>query len=260
MKNLAHASKNRISADMGCLKSFRLILTIPAAFLISPEPKEKKATPSGRSISSPFSPGPARTVLTQMKSRMPIESIALFPNPNTPDLGCFVRRKHGFERGFRNIHVEFNPSVDFSPAYHQTPDTSVPPPVLQNFPPDWVLGGEYTPRPSDWYRYPTQSGERFYWFFGQNRNPAGAAWQADARVGHSYDIYENGTLSTVRYDDAGGDLDFNDLVLEIAIVGRRSWIDLIQAENQGAFSKEFERDGLPLLRERLKRGDEEKPA
>lgn len=211
-------------------------------------------------------------MFNRKKIHMPIESIALFPNPNTPDLGCFVRRKHEFERGFRNIHVEFNPSVDFSPPYHQTyfrvmcgdaaffqrcfvymtPDTSIPPPILQNFPPDWVLGGEYAPRPTEWYKYPTQAGERFYWFLGQHRNPASAAWQADAAVGHSYDLYENGTLSTIRYDDAGGDLDFNDFVLEIALVGRRSWIDLIQAENQETVSKDFESEGLPVLQERLK--------
>ena len=52
----------------------------------------------------------------------PIEVISLFPNLNTPDLGCFVRRKHGFETDpdvdFENVHVDFNPSIDFSPQYH----------------------------------------------------------------------------------------------------------------------------------------------
>jgi hypothetical protein len=52
---------------------------------------------------------------------LPLETISLFPNPNVPDLGCFVRRKHEFERDddFQNLHVEFNPSIDFSPQYHQ---------------------------------------------------------------------------------------------------------------------------------------------
>jgi hypothetical protein len=205
-----------------------------------------------------------------------IESILQFPNPNTPDLGCFVRRKHEFQTDadvdFQNVHVEFNPSIDFNPTYHQTyfrvmcgeaaffqrclvymtVNASVPPPVLQNYPPDFVLGGNFTPRPSEWNRYPTQSGERFYWFFGQHRNPANTTWQADALVGHSYDIYENGTLSIVRYDDTGGDRDFNDLVLEIAIVGRRSWGDLIQAKNQVAVNAKIEKQGLPRLRALLK--------
>lgn len=211
---------------------------------------------------------------------MPLESIFLFPNPNTPDLGCFVRRKHEFERddGFQNVHVEFNPSIDFGPQYHQlyfrvmcghaaffqrclvymTTDAQIPPPVLQNFPPDWVLGGDYTPHPSDWYKYPTQSGERLYWFFGQYRNPSNNTWHADAGVGHSYDIYENGTLSIVRYDDTGGDMDFNDLVLEVAIVGRRSWRDILQAENQVAVNKDIERTGLPKLQSLLNQRDQQK--
>jgi len=207
----------------------------------------------------------------------PIESIFQFPTPNTPDLGCFLRRKHGFETDqdvdFENVHVEFNPSIDFSPRYHQTyfrvmcgeaafferclvymtNDVSIPPPVLQNFPPAFVLGGDYTPRPSDWNKFPTQSGERFYWFFGQNRNPSTSGWQADALVGHSYDIYQNGTLSIVQYDDTGGDRDFNDLILEVAIVGRRSWVNLPQAINQAAVNKRIVKKGLPRLRALLKR-------
>jgi hypothetical protein len=206
----------------------------------------------------------------------PIESILLFPNPATPDLGCFIRRKHEFETDqdvdFLNVHVEFNPSIDFSPAYHQmyfrvmcgeaafferclvymTADASLPPPVLQNFPPQFVLGGDYTPRPSEWNRFPTQFGQRFYWFFGQNRNPATTTWAPDALVGHSYDIYENGTLSIVRYDDTGGDRDFNDLVLEVAIVGRQSWINLPEAIGQAAVNRVIEEKGIPRLKERLK--------
>lgn len=207
----------------------------------------------------------------------PVESIFHFPNPDTPDLGCFVRRKHEFQTDpdvdFLNVHVEFSPSIDFSPRYHQayfrvmcgeaaffqrdlvymTTDTSVPPPILQNFPPAFVLGGDYTPRPSEWSRFPTQSGERFYWFFGQHRNPVTTTWQADALVGHSYDIYENGTLSIVRYDDTGGDRDFNDLVLEVAIVGRRSWVDLAQAENQAAVNERIQKEGVPKLRALLEK-------
>lgn len=207
----------------------------------------------------------------------PIESISLFPNPNTPDLGCFVRRKHEFKTDpdvdFLNVHVEFNPSIDFHPLYHQvyfrvmcgqagffqrclvymTVDTSIPPPVLQNFPPGFVLGGDYLPRPSEWSRFPTQSGERFYWFFGQHRDPAMSTWHADSLVGHSYDIYENGTLSIVRYDDTGVDRDFNDLVLEIAIVGRRSWGELSQAVNQVAVNKKVQKQGIPRLRALLKK-------
>jgi hypothetical protein len=204
---------------------------------------------------------------------MSIEDIALFPNPSSPDLGCFVRRKHGLEveTGAENIHVELNPSIDFHPAYHQlyfrvicgeaayyqrcfvymTSDLSIPPPVLASFPPDWVLGGEYTPRPSDWQRYPTQSGERFYFFVGQHRNPSESTWAPDALVGHSYDIYENGTLSTIYHDDTGGDRDLDDFVLEAAVVGRSSWKAIAQAPDQEVVTERVARDGFPGVRPRL---------
>jgi hypothetical protein len=121
------------------------------------------------------------------------------------------------------------------------------------FPPDWILGGEYTPRPSDWQKYPTQSGQRFYWFIGQHRNPSGGLWTADALVGHTYAIYENGTLSTVYYDDTCGDRDMDDFVLEAAIVGRCSWAEVIQASNQEAINKRVARKGLPKLKSRFTR-------
>lgn len=204
---------------------------------------------------------------------MPLESISLFPTPNAPDLGCFVRRKHELEieESFNNIHLELNPSIDFNPRYHQLyfrvtcgeaaffqrclvymrTDLSIPPPILPAFPPDWILGGEYTPHPSDWQKYPTQSGERFYWFIGQHRNPSGGSWMADVLVGHTYDIYENGTLSTIRYDDTGADRDMNDFVLEAAIVGRQSWLDIVQAVDQEAVNERFVREGLPKLKSRI---------
>jgi hypothetical protein len=204
-----------------------------------------------------------------------LESISQFPNPTAPDLGRFLRRKHGFKTDpgvdFENVHVDFNPSIDFSPKFHQTyfrvvcgkaafferclvymtNDASIPPSVVQNFPPGFILGGDYTPRPSEWNRFPTQSGERFYWFFGQNRNPAAGTWQADALVGHTYDIYENGRVSTVQYDDTGNDGDFDDLILEVAIVGRRSWTNLSQAANQTAVNRRIQDQGIPRLRELL---------
>jgi hypothetical protein len=136
---------------------------------------------------------------------------------------------------------------------YMTVDLSIPPPNLVAFPPDWILGGEYTPHPSDWLKYPTQSGNRFYWFFGQHRNPSGGSWTADALVGHTYDIYENGTLSTIHYDDTGGDRDMDDLVLQAAIVGRRSWQVVVQASNQQAVNEQVTREGLPQLRARMYR-------
>jgi hypothetical protein len=201
-----------------------------------------------------------------------LENILLFPNPDVPDLGCFVRRKHGFESNEfeRNIHTELNPSVDFHPSHHQlyfrvqcshaghfqralvkmTTDLSIPGPLLENFPPDFVLGGDFHPQPTNWFKFPTQSGERFYWFFGQHRDPAGGAWQSDKLNGHSYDIYENGTLSTIKYDDTGGDKDFDDLVIEAAVVGRRSWRDILQAVDQARITELVTKEGLGGVRER----------
>jgi hypothetical protein len=196
----------------------------------------------------------------------------LFPNPATPDLGCFVRRKHGLETEPDNIHVEFQPSIDQPDQRQQvyfrivcgkaaffqralvfmTTTASIPPPILQNFPPDWILGGDFTPQPSDWFRYPTQSGTRFYWFFGQHRNPATSQWKPDAFVGHSYDIYDNGTLSTVQYDDTGGDQDMNDLILQVAVVKRRLPRWVIQAEGQVAANRRFDRNVLPRIRKQVR--------
>jgi len=201
---------------------------------------------------------------------VPVESITQFPTFSAPDLGCFVRRKHNLETdaGYRNVHVEVMPSIDFHPHFHQvyfrvicgrarffqrcfvymTTDAQVPPFVLEERPPDWVLGGDYATRPSDWFKYPTQGNERFYWFFGQHRNPDGGSWQADNLVGHVYDIYENGTLSTVHYDDTRIDRDMDDLVLEIAVVGRRSWRDLVQAADQEAVNDQLKKSALPKLK------------
>lgn len=202
-------------------------------------------------------------------------ALTLFPNPAVPDLGCLVRHKHDLqiEDGAANVHVEFMPSIDLNTPFHQTyfrvkcgeagffercfvymtVDASVPPFILETRPPDWVLGGDTRPHPSDWFRYPTQGGTRLYWFFGQFRNPASTVWQPDAIVGHSYDIYENGTLSTVQYDDTGGDRDLNDFILEVAIVKREEWGVLTQAEGQAEANETFERNIGPRLREQIRR-------
>jgi hypothetical protein len=197
-----------------------------------------------------------------------------FPNPSTPDLGCFVRRKHGLQSEPFNIHVEFQPSIDLpqqrqqvyfrvvcgNAAFFQrglvlmTFDASVPPPILQNFPPDFVLGGDFTPSPSEWFRYPMQTGTRFYWFFGQHRNPASGPWRPDSFVGHSYDIYTNGTLSTVHFDDTGGDKDMDDFIIEVAVVKRHRPDIVVAAEGQLEAYKRFEQEALPRLREQRSKG------
>jgi hypothetical protein len=84
--------------------------------------------------------------------------------------------------------------------------------------------------------------------FGQHRNPASRPWRPDAFVGHSYDIYDNGTLSTVQYDDTGGDQDFNDFILEVAVVKRDRPDIIFATEGQVEVFARFERDALPRLR------------
>lgn len=205
---------------------------------------------------------------------MPDLMLFPFPNPATPDLGCFVRRKHPIEIEPFNVHVEFQPSIDLPELRQQvyfrvvcgkarffqrvlvliTPDASVPPPILQNFPPDFVLGGDFTPSPSEWLRYPMQSGTRFYWFFGQHRDPSTGPWRPDSFVGHTYDIYDNGTLSTVHFDDTGVDRDMNDIILEVAVVKRNRPDIVVAAEGQLESFQKFEREAFPKLRDRKTKG------
>ena len=70
-------------------------------------------------------------------------------------------------------------------------------------------------------------------------------------TGHSYDIYDNGTLSTVGWDDTGGDRDMDDLIVEVAVVYRRSYFArLLPVELPDDDLAAFERDVLPTYRER----------
>jgi hypothetical protein len=196
-----------------------------------------------------------------------------FVTPNSPDLGCFVERKHAFEvDGDWPFWMEFAPwefvngvpqyiphqvyarAVCGDAAYYQrikaymAPSGTAPFSLL-GLPPDHVLGGDFRPRPGDWVKYPVQSGAKDYWFIGEYRNPATTTWQLDASVGHSFDQYQNGTLSTVGWDDTGGDLDRNDLIMEVAVVYRRRWFDqLVVADIDQIVLERFEREGLPRYR------------
>jgi hypothetical protein len=125
------------------------------------------------------------------------------------------------------------------------------PTIVLASPPDWTLGGDYlrhTPRTGS---STPQPGPQIYWFAGEYRNPSQAAWQRDAAVGHSYDIYDNGTLSTVGWDDTGGDRDMDDLIVEVAVVYRRSYFDMfLPVELVEADVEAFARDVLPRYQER----------
>jgi hypothetical protein len=191
-----------------------------------------------------------------------------FWTPNTPDLGCFVRRKHGFR-----IDAEFRLWNEFAPwdangyiphqayfrvvcgkaGFYQRAKVwmrqSLDPLILGGAMPDCVLGGDFRPYPSEWFKFSPQKGEMYYWFSGEHRDPAQANWHGDAVVGHSFDLYDNGTLSTVGFDDTGADRDCNDLVLEVAIVYRRAYfrgLEVLVTEREGALEK-YVRDDLPKL-------------
>lgn len=164
----------------------------------------------------------------------------LFPTPDTPDLGCHVASLHGFEEDY-DFHIwsETSPVVQGDhqvyfrvrcgeAAFYQRcnvymADQFVPP----GFPPDFVLGGAFAPAPSDWQRFAPQSRARQYHFHGEHRPPSSSSWRWDAAVGHSFDQYDNGTLSVVGWDDTGGDRDFNDLTVEIAVVDRTGYFDVL---------------------------------
>lgn len=191
-----------------------------------------------------------------------------FWTPNTPDLGCFLRRKHGFR-----IDAEFRLWNEFPPwdangyiphqayfrvvcgkaGFYQRAKVwmrqSLDPLILGGAMPDYVLGGDFRPSPSEWSKFSPQKGEMYYWFSGEHRDPAQANWHGDAVVGHSFDIYDNGTLSTVGFDDTGADRDCNDLVLEVAIIYRRAYfrgLEVLVTEREGALEK-YVRDDLPKL-------------
>jgi len=164
--------------------------------------------------------------------------------PHAPDLGCFVRNEHPFEvdsnfffwneyppwqmingQPFYIPHQVYARVKCGEAAYYQrirawmAPEGTNPLSLLLQ-PPHHVLGGDHRPTPSDWVRFPVQKGPQYYWFAGEHRPPTQPDWRRDASVGHVFDRYQNGTLSTVGWDDAGGDLDYDDLTMEVAVVYR----------------------------------------
>jgi hypothetical protein len=195
-------------------------------------------------------------------ARLHLPDLFPFWTPDTPDLGCFVRQKHGLET--YNFHVYGEPSpweisggtlrffghqayfrVKCGKAgffqrclvYMRGPSATVTDVI--GAPPEWVLGGDHLPYPSDWQKYPPQWEGRTYFFAGEHRNPAESVWRWDEAVGHVYDIYDNGTLATVQWDDTGGDRDFNDFVVEVAVVRRRRFFDdiVVAERNEGALQR-----------------------
>jgi hypothetical protein len=192
-----------------------------------------------------------------------------YATPNTPDLGCLVRNKHGFEvdydffmwaepppydANFHYIphqayfHVKCGRAAHFQRCNVWMRPTNDALEVLAS-PPDYVLGGDSQPYPSDWLKFPPQQGEMYYWFGGEHRDPTAPDWEWDTSVGHSFDIYEHGTMSTVGFDDTSEDRDMNDLTLEVAIVYRQDYFGLLtQAIRREAELQRFVKEQLPTYR------------
>lgn len=178
-------------------------------------------------------------------------------SPRTPHLGTHVRREREFtESPTRNMYAVSAPTDDDGRVVPhqvffrvlvgraenwqaclvqrtrdraQVPDGSAP---------DWVLGGARPTRQTDWLQYaPTDAFGR-YWFTGVHRVHDGEDWRPDIFVGYTRDAFEQGTLTTIYYDDTAGDLDADDLVIEVAVVRLPSFEPIRAGAEQAEIAKE----------------------
>lgn len=209
-------------------------------------------------------------------------SLNLFHNPATPDLGCFVRQVQlDVVAPPFNVHAIWVPNPFFPSSRHQTyfrivcgktdvfqrllvyktPGLDVEPESTDQ--PDWILGGDYPPRPSEWVRYSPSSGACVYWFFGQHRQPPSelvlnartlttadllTPWTLDDNNATTIDLYDNGMLTTIGFSDGVGDNRFNDLVVEVALVNRVTELGLGHVEGQKEMAARYAKEVLPRLR------------
>lgn len=155
----------------------------------------------------------------------------------SPHVGPLKRRIQDFkESPFRNMHCVEAPLTDEGQVVpHQTffrilvgraenwqaclvrrtrawkdvPDGSIP---------DWVLGGPWPTVQTDWLWYPPTDRQALYWFTGVHSPPGGGNWRPDHFTAYSVDQHEGGTVATVYFDDTLGDLDADDLIVEVAVV------------------------------------------
>ena len=160
-----------------------------------------------------------------------------FHTPAEPDLGPLVQTGHGFEEDYdfhawaelsdiaQQPHQAYARVKGGSAKHFQRCGFSMRDPGddivrIINLPPDKLLGGDSRPKPSHWVSFPVQTSPRIYWLTGEHRDESQPTWLRAEAVGHRFDIFENGTMSTVRWDDDGTDRDFNDHIVELALVTR----------------------------------------
>ncbi len=209
---------------------------------------------------------PARASIVDLNVLFP------FYTPDVPDLGCFVEHRHDLESYDFYVWGEPSPWNLAGIITHQTYARVIcgeagayqraQVVMLDGFSsmfdalastPDFVLGGDFRAQPSEWIKFPTQSANKMYWFVGAHRDPSSASWQPDAVVGHSFDIYENGTLSTVHFDDTRADGEMDDFILEVAVVHRRRFVDVFEPLVFGeAELRRFEAQEFPRVREAIR--------
>ncbi|MCW3074590.1 MAG: peptidase astacin [Flaviaesturariibacter sp.] len=79
---------------------------------------------------------------------------------------------------------------------------------------DLVLGGG-RPAPGSWHALPVQSGGTTYFIGGQYHNNG---WLWDTSVQVRREQYEHGVYYTFGFNDMSGEADFNDHIVEVAVV------------------------------------------
>jgi hypothetical protein len=104
--------------------------------------------------------------------------------------------------------------------------------------PDAGMGGEIWPSPTDWSAFPEQTGPdtTYYWFGHYHKN---RRWHPDKGIRVKGDRYENGLLVTLFFDDTGEDWDFDDFIIEVAMVFREDHKDKTKYEEMGVQMNEM---------------------
>jgi hypothetical protein len=109
---------------------------------------------------------------------------------------------------------------------------------------DLILGGEFWATPTGWSAFEPHSGTYTYYWGGAYHKDGG--WHWDSGVRERKDVYANGIVWTLNYDDTGDHPDYNDYTIEVACVwgghgappqveGRPSAADKVEEVSQDAF-------------------------
>jgi hypothetical protein len=112
-----------------------------------------------------------------------------------------------------------------------------------------TLGGEenIVISPLWWTFGPQYDRPVLYYFVGEFLNNNGK-WVTDYGSDHSWDLYSNGFLATLVFDDSGADDDFNDLVMEIALMYLPITPPRIFSKEQEEINKTFFGKRLPEIK------------